>query len=823
VKGFWLAMALACGVSLQAAGIVVAGRAIDENEAGIAGVEITVRNQAGEERHATTDPTGGFTLSFPSEGQCFFTATQSGYLPVKNLAVDVRLGMGEVDLVLNHAKEVLQSVDVSASQEAVDVEQTQSERVLTGIQIMDIPYPSTHSLRLAMTLIPGQVGDATGGLHFDGGRENQTNYLLDGFNIGDPLTGTLKTTVSVEAVSSLDYLSGRYSPEYGQGSAGTLQIKTQTGDDQFRYSATNFIPGVSTAQGLHLGDWTPRFNFSGPIVRGRAWFADNLDGDYNVTKVPDLPKDQNTTSSLQASNMLHTQVNLTPANILYTDFLFNYQRATELGLGALTPPSTTLDARGRTWFLGLKDQIYVARGTLLELGFAETFTLARLIPFGTGVYIITPNGNQGNNFINSTQHSRRGQFLANLFLPPWHLAGTHNLKMGTDVDRLNYSQGISRTGYDLYGVNSNLLRSVRFEGNGTLSRPSLTWSSYLTDHWQARRNLFIEIGVREDWDEILRRWLWSPRASFSYAPRGSGNTRISGGFAVLYDPTIIQLFTRPLDQYTLTDIYANNGTLLLPDALSFYTFPNERLKAPLYRNWSVGFDHQFRGHIRAGLSLHRKRGGDGFAYVNTLPAPIVAPPEIAATYGASYVGQQFTLTSSRHDRYDAAQVIVHQAIGGRYEWMASYTRSRTYSNQVLDPSLEQTLLLGPDNSGPLSWDAPNRFLSWGYLPTFRKNWAVAYLLEERTGFPFSTQHDNGQLIGAPNAYRYPEYFNLNLHLEWRVKLGKYRFGIRGGVNNVTNHRNPTVVNNTLESPNFLTFYGSEGRHYVARLRWLGKE
>ena len=121
-----------------------------------------------------------------------------------------------------------------------------------------------------------------------------------------------------------------------------------------------------------MGDWTPRLNFSGPIVSGRAWFADNLDGDYNITNIPGLPRNENTTSSLQASNMLHTQVNLTPANILYTDFLFNYQRATEFGLGALTPPSTTLDQRGRTWFLGLKDQIYVATGTLLELGFAET-------------------------------------------------------------------------------------------------------------------------------------------------------------------------------------------------------------------------------------------------------------------------------------------------------------------------------------------------------------------------------------------------------------------------------------------------------------------
>jgi carboxypeptidase family protein len=822
VKGWCLALLL-LSLPVQAAGIAVTGRVIDENEAGIAGVDVTVRDAAGAEWHATTSPTGGFHLDVPSEGQYFFGATQAGYLSVKNLAVSISAGMGPVDLILNHAKEVLQSVDVNATPETLDVEQTQSERELTGIQIMDIPYPSTHSLREAMALIPGQVEDATGGLHFDGGRENQTNYLLDGFNISDPLTGTLLTTVSVEAVSALDYLSGRYSPEYGQGSAGTLQIKTQTGDDQFRYSATNFFPGFSTAGGPHLGDWTPRLNFSGPFVTGRAWFADSLDADYNVDVIPGLPKDENTTTSLQGSNILHTQVNITPSNILYSDFLVNYLRATELGLGALSPPSTTLDQRGRTYFVSLKDQIYVARGTLLEIGFAEMSTVARLVPFGEGTYIITPTGTSGYNFINSTQQSRRGQLLTNLFLPSWHFAGTHQLKTGVDVDRLDYSQFISRTGYDLYGVSDNLLRSVTFAGNGDVNRPSLSASSYITDHWQARQNLFLELGVREDWDEILRRWLWSPRTAISYSPTRSGNTRISAGFAVLYDPTIIQLFVRPLDQYTITDIYAPTGALVLPDALSYYTLPSEHLKAPLYQNWSFGVDHQFRRHIRASFNLHRKRGGDGFAYVNTLPAPIAAPAEIASQYHAENIEQIFTLTSSRHDEYAAAQVIVHQTLGGRYEWMASYTRSRTHSNEVLDPSLQQTLLIGSDNAGPLPWDAPNRFLSWGYLPTFWKNWAVAYLFEERTGFPFSIQHDNGQLVGAPDSLRYPDYFNINLYLEWRLHLGKYRFALRGGVDNLTDHRNPTVVNNIVESPNFLTFYSSEGRHFVARLRWLGKE
>jgi len=808
---------------LQAADIVVAGRAVDENDAGVAGVEIEVHDQASRQWHATTDPTGAFSITLPEEGQYLFAANLAGYLPVKNLPVDIREGMGEVSLVLNHAKEVLQTVDVIANTQAVDVEQTQSERVLNGFQIMDMPYPSTHSLREAMTLMPGMILDTSGGIHFDGGRENQTNYLLDGFNISDPLTGTLSTTVSVEAVSEMDYLSGRYSPEYGQGSAGALQIKTQTGDDQFRYSATNFFPGVSTEEGLHLGDWTPRFNLSGPILSGRAWFSDNLDADYNVNVIPGLPKDENTTDTLQASNMLHTQVNLSPGNILYTDFLVNYQRASEFGLGNLTPPSTTLDQRGRTWFVGLKDQIYVARGTLLEVGFAETFTLLRMVPFGTETFIITPEGDEGNNFINSTQHSRRGQFLTNLFLPAWHFAGTHNFKVGADTDRLDYAQGITRTAYDLYGQRDDLLREVTFEGDGFLSRPSLTISSYATDHWQARRNLFFDLGVREDWDEILRRWSFSPRTAFAYSPPGWGNTRFSGGFAIVYDPTIIELFTRPYDQYTLTNSYSADGTALLNNALSYYTIPDQRLKAPMYRNWTLGMDHQFPKRIRAGLSLLRREGGDGFAYVNMLPSPILAPPPIASEYHASYVEQEFTLTNAAHDSYDAAQVIVRQALAGRYEWMASYTRSYTHSNEVLDPSLQQTLLIGANNVGPLPWDAPNRFLNWGYLPTFWKNWAIAYLFEERSGFPFSVQRENGELVGGPDSYRFPDYLNLNLDLEWRFHLGKYRFALRGGVDNLTNHRNPTEVNNILESPTFLTYYASEGRHYEARLRWLGKE
>jgi hypothetical protein len=47
--------------------------------------------------------------------------------------------------------------------------------------------------------------------------------------------------------------------------------------------------------------------------------------------------------------------------------------------------------------------------------------------------------------------------------------------------------------------------------------------------------------------------------------------------------------------------------------------------------------------------------------------------------------------------------------------------------------------------------------------------------------------------------------------------------LRGGFNNITNHKNYTIVNNILGGPGFLTYYGSDGRHFVVRIRWLGKE
>lgn len=796
-----LAGVLAIAVCARAS-ITLTGHVVDETNAGVGQARVVFRpaGSLSQMYAVATDPTGAFSAPLPGPGQYLASVERDGYFPLKDFAVDAGAGAPEVHLVLNHVREMFESMKVSASTAAIDVDNTSAERKLTGVEAIDVPYSPARDLRKALTLMPGVVQDRAGSLHFDGGAENQTLYLLDGFNVSNPLSGKLDTRLSVESVRSIEWASGRYPAEFGKGSGGALSIRTDMGDDPWRYSATNFLPGLDTRHGLHLGAWAPRFNLSGPLRRGRAWFSEHLDGEYSQPVVPGLPKGEDRTEIFQGSNLARVQVNLTPSNIFFSDFLTNYTFAPGTGLNVLDPKSTTTDRRSRTWFFSAKDQIYLARGMLLEVGYAEDRSYLRALPQGSAFYQITVHGRRGNGYIDSTQRSRRGQLLANLFLPSFEFAGHHQLKTGIDVDRLDYWQNFRRTGIDVFNAGGALVRETVFGGSGLLSRPGLEAAWYVMDDWKIRSNLVVAAGVRQDWDELIRQPALSPRIGFSWAPFGRMDTKISGGYAVVRDATSLQLFTRPMDQYAIETYYDPSGGIANGPVRTVFEFANQPLKAPRHQNWTAGVERRIPGHIDLRGTYLRKRGDHGLTYVNFRPGI-------------------YKLANARRESYDAVEIAAHHRFGGQYEWLASYTRSRARSNAVLDLNVDQPLDV-LNNSGPLAWDAPNRFVSWGYLPTRWENWAIAYLLETRSGFPYSEINDVGQIAGPVGLQRFPSYFALNIHPEWKFTLWSRRWALRGGINNITGHQNPTVAQTIPGLP--VRLYGSEGRHLVFRVRWLGK-
>jgi len=80
----------------------------------------------------------------------------------------------------------------------------------------------------------------------------------------------------------------------------------------------------------------------------------------------------------------------------------------------------------------------------------------------------------------------------------------------------------------------------------------------------------------------------------------------------------------------------------------------------------------------------------------------------------------------------------------------------------------------------------------------------------------------GLIAGAVDSRRYPANFDLNIAIERMLTLGGYRFALRLGIDNATDSRNPTAVNNQIGSLQYLQFFGQEGRHFVARIRFFGK-
>ncbi|MBX5494237.1 MAG: TonB-dependent receptor [Bryobacteraceae bacterium] len=808
-------------VCLGAAGadIRISGRVTNETSAPVRGARISFRS-GDVTLHAISDVTGAFSLDLPQPGDYLVTVEREGHFTLLDTPIHIDESSRDLSLVLNRLREVVESVDVTAATTSVAMDTTTKQETLTGNEILNVPYPSTNNLKNAMAVMPGIVQDSRGEIHVNGAAADQVQYTLDGFNLTDPLTGRFESRISVEGVQSVEVVSGRVPAEFGKGSAGAIAFHSKPGDDRFRTSATNFFPGIENQKGIYIGNWTPRFNVSGPWRRSRAWFSNSLDIHYDRRVVPELPRGQDSTSSWQFSNLLHNQFNLSPSHILYSSFLINNVYAPRAGLTNLDPLETTVDHRARQYFFNVRSQKYFAKGAVFETGFAINRTFGREIPQGRSIYILTPVGNRGNFFTDAVRKASRDQWISNLILPSFEFKGTHQLKTGVDFNRLSYWQHVDRTGFEFLRMDGTPLRRTEFRGDGLLSRSNTEAALYLQDSWRVRPGLLLELGIRSDWDQIIRDWNLSPRVGFAWAPFGLENTKIAGGYAISYDSTNLRIITRPDDQYSVTTYYGPDGSIDRGPAVSVFRVIDDQLRSPRYRNLSLSLEQRLPHALSMRINLLRRRGARGFTFYNAL-GPSSPPEQELVRFQVRYFDGIYYLGNQRHDQYDSAEIIVHQTLRGQYEWMASYTRSRARSNAVIDISAEQPTLVS-DNAGPMPWDAPNRFLSWGYLPTFWKDWAVAYLFEYRTGFPFSVVNEQGAVVGPVNSHRFPSYVNLNLHIERRFSFGGHRWALRAGANNIMNRNNPNVVVNNIDAPNYLTFFGGSRRSFNFRIRWLGR-
>ena len=770
-------------------------------------------------------PAGTYQLQVEKLG--FYASTVAAMQPETTANVEV---------VLSHQQEIREVVNVSESAPVIDPAQVSSREQLTGLDIIDIPYPATHDYRNVLNFIPGVVQDTSGQPHIAGAETYQTLTVLDGFNVTQPANGLLLIRVSTDAFRSIDVEPSREPAEFGKGSGGVLSLSTGIGDDHFRFISTDFTPSLQDKKGIAFDQWTPRFTLSGPIYKGKAWFFDALDGEYDNFIVTQLPSGADTDRFWRIGNLAKVQTNLTSRNILTTSFLYNHLQDPHSGLSPLQPLEVTPSDIESAYVGTIRDQHYFAGRELLELGFnVDQYNLA-LTPLGNQPYDLALNAAGGNYYLNSRTHARRSQALSNLYLPShsWH--GRHDVKVGVDFDRIDYDARFLRQPIsflsaaqppalsiacptDANGIPilpSPCLRYSVFSGGNYSTTYNSEVSAYAEDRWLVNNRFLLEPGLRLDWDQVVRSSLVSPRLAGTYVLDNAATTKISAGVGIIYDATDLILIARPFagvrTDYFLVD---SAGAPLppgspVPPVTSSFLVDRGALQAPRFLNWSAALEKKLPAAVFLKVEFLERRSNNDFAY-NT-PANLPAG--------------QFLLQNSRHDRYDAIQFSLRHNFRQHYLVMGSYTRSRAHSTLAFDFNVDNPIL-SPQAPGPFSWDAPNRFLSWGYVPFFKLPLIhaldLAYSAEARTGFPFSVNNDLGQIVGSPGSYRFPAYFALNLQLEKRFHLFGYYWALRGGFDNITNRSNPYVVNTDVNSSQFLTFSGYDRRAFTSRIRFLGRK
>jgi hypothetical protein len=783
---------------------------VDENGVAVSGAQVTILEPGLTAVRLWTDYAGHCTYIPRQDAPYRVRVEKPGFYQTVESEVDARLN--SVQAVLNHEQIVQQQVNVTASVPGIDTEQTSDKSTMNTPEIVNVPYPTSRDIRNLLPFYPGVVQDATGQVHVAGAQTWATLALMDGLDIRSPVNGTLDMRISADAVRSIDAETTRYPVEFGRTTGGVLGLYTGMGDNKFRFNATNFIPSFRDLNGIRFDKFVPRLTFSGPLARNRAWFFDGLEAEYDNIYITELPANADTNELLRGSNLVKMQVNLAPANILTGGLLFNDYHSPYEGISSLRPQQSTTKRDTIAWLPYLRDQWSFGSGALLDAGIGVMRFRDGYQPHGDIPYQITPELPIGSYFENLTGRSQRIEGTAALYLPPLHWAGRHDLKLGIDSDHIGFDENVTRAPVGYLREDGTLLRQSVFPQTAPFTRHNVEVGAYAQDRWLARPGLLVEPGLRLDWDEIVRRPLLSPRIAATYSPPGSeGTTKLSAGVGLYYEHTQLEYLVRALAGVRYDTYFAADGVTpaCAPEETNFTANDASRRQARAV-NWSLGAEQKLPGSIFAGANFLEKRGSNGFVYANE------SGP--AALWG------NYVLTNARQDHYDSVEFDARRLFANGYTLFVSYTRSSARTNAALDylPTVSQ---LGPQQSGPLAWDAPNRVISRGWLPLplpkFKKNWDFVYTLDWHTGFPFTSVNANQQVIGAAGSQRFPDYLNFSPGLELRFHFRGAYYGLRGVLENATGSANPLIVNNVVDSPEYRTFSEFQGRGLTARIRLIG--
>jgi outer membrane receptor protein involved in Fe transport len=763
-----------------------------------------VTNEQGE--YKFTDLAAGiYTLQIDLTGFKQQTKTvmlQKGSTAVENINLELEGLTADVTVVADG-----EGLNTTPAGESVSFKQDKLQTVpLVNEQFQD-----------AIPLVPGVVRGPDGLLNLKGARASQSGFLVNSANVTDPVTGESAINLPLEAVQSVEVVANPYAAEYGQFTGAVTSVQTKSGSDKFNVDAESFFPRPRRRGGSFVGiaAFTPRLNFSGPIIKDKLKFMQSFEYRFVRTPVENLPPLKRDTGLESFDSVSQLDWDINDKNHLSTTFSLFPQKLRFVNLNTFNPQEVTPNFKQRGFLWAISDRMVLNAKSVLESSFSIKQFDADVFPSsGTAPMNFAPNVNSGNFFNQQARRSKRYQALEVYSFNPPNFAGEHFMKVGGGVNYITFDGRNTSNSVRILRADGTRSQQLDFFGSGQLSRNQTQFLAYFQDSWSVNRRLKVDYGVRYDRNNVTSENNFAPRVSFAFLPLLDGRTVVRGGIGLFYDDVDMNVATfTQLQEQVLTHFGPDGQEIIGVPQLQRLALLDSKLRTPRSVNWNLQVDREWIKNLFVRVGYQQRQGRREF---------VLNPIE---QNGDSILG----LNNSGSSRYRELEVTARYKFRETDEFVASYVRSSAIGDlndfNSYFGNFEYPIIRANERSR-LPFDTPNRFLFRGEFHTrYGLTWAP--VLDVRNGFPFSLVDEDRNFVGPRNrAGRFPTFVSLDMQLLKTISLpgpfNKYRAHLGLKVFNLTNHFNPRDFQNNLASDSFGGFSNGVGRKFGTRISFSKK-
>src|SRR5713226_6629492 len=287
------------------------GTVTDKSGSVVAGATVKVTSQAtGVSRDAKTDASGYFVVQLLAVSIYTVRVESQGFQAVEQK--DARLQVNEsrqLNFTLLPAS-VSQTVEVSATEVAVQTTNATLGQVITEQQVADLPLNGRDFVQLA-TLTPGTTQETNPGSFFNGGpssevstrgtyslsvggsRAQSTDWLLDGTDNNELTAGGISILPSIDAIQEFKVLTYNYSAEYGTRAGPTVLVTTKSGSNQLHGSLFEFFRNTKLDARSYFASTKEQFNLNqfggalgGAIQKDKTFFCADYEAKMQRHGIP---------------------------------------------------------------------------------------------------------------------------------------------------------------------------------------------------------------------------------------------------------------------------------------------------------------------------------------------------------------------------------------------------------------------------------------------------------------------------------------------------------------------------------------------------------